>query len=108
MLNMDNNNQRFSLNLPTPVPSDAAQPGGSPVVPPQAPQDTSVPSSENQSLHITADDRDLIEQEWITRTEQLISQHVHDPHVLSQKMYELRAEYVSKRYGKALKQEGQV
>lgn len=105
---MDNDKQHLSLNLPTPVSPDVAQTGSSPASSAHASQNTPVPSSENQNAQPAADDRDIIEQEWIIRTEQLISQYATDPYILSQKMYELRAEYISKRYGKALKQGGQA
>lgn len=103
---MDNNKQHHSLNLPAPMPPNNPQAAAGPRVPQQPLQNTPVPASSEQQP--PAEDRDLIEQQWLSRAEQLMSQYGSDPHQLSQELYKLRAEYISVRYGKALKQEGQI
>lgn len=104
---MDNNNrsQHTSVSLPEPV-LDSNQPDNT-SVPTPPPHDTSPASGGpqgSQALPQTAEDTDTIEQAWVGRVDQLVRQAVGDPRLLSQEFAALKAQYISGRYGKEIKQ----
>jgi len=50
-----------------------------------------------------ADDTDLIEKEWVNKAKQIVEQTREDPYNQSKELTKFKAEYMQKRYNKALK-----
>ncbi|HTE22708.1 MAG TPA: hypothetical protein VK674_06760 [Candidatus Limnocylindria bacterium] len=50
-----------------------------------------------------ADDTDLIEKEWVLRAKEIVAQTAHDPHLQNREMNKFKADYLKKRYNKAIK-----
>ncbi len=71
---------------------------------PSAPNSHVTQHTDQQQIQVQAKDTDVIEPVWAQRTEELIQRYAHDPYGLSQKLYELKSEYIYRRYGKNLKQ----
>lgn len=51
----------------------------------------------------TADDRDLIEKEWVTKSKKIIIANRNDPYQQSKDLTLFRADYMQKRYNKIIK-----
>jgi len=47
-----------------------------------------------------ADDKDLIEQEWVDKAKAIIEKTKEDPHLQNQELSEVKADYIKKRYNK--------
>ena len=52
---------------------------------------------------ITADDRDLIEKEWIKRAKSIVQDNRDDPYQQSKELTLFKADYIQKRYNKIIK-----
>ena len=73
-------------------------PTASPIVPIAQPQ----PSL---SSPVSADDNDLIEEEWVIKAKQIVATTRSDPHVQSRELNRFKADYLKKRYNKSIKLE---
>ena len=60
-------------------------------------------SSSDSTTPLAAQDGDLIERAWIDAVKDIFHQHKNDPYSQSQALTKLKAEYLKKRYGKAIK-----
>jgi hypothetical protein len=49
------------------------------------------------------DDGDVIEKEWVSKAKQIVARNRNDPYKQSQELMVLRADYMQKRYNKAVK-----
>lgn len=106
-INMDHNNQQQYTpgSLPQPIPNPPAVDAQ---VPQQevAPQSTS-PLQGQPSLGQqvpAASQGDTVDATWVTQVDSLIKQTVGDPRILSQEFAKLKAQYISGRYGREIKQ----
>ena len=93
-----------NFSLPSPVQEDAH------AAPAVAPENTPAPVSSNDAVPVTssgmpAQDRDLIEADWVRRVEQIMRESIDDPSALSQQLSLLKEEYLSSRYSKTTKQQ---
>jgi hypothetical protein len=50
-----------------------------------------------------ADDNDLIEKEWVSKAKKIIEENREDPYIQSKEMTLFKADYMKKRYNKAIK-----
>lgn len=63
-------------------------------------------SSTNQALtssataQLSADDLDLIEKEWVKKAKEIVEATQNEPHVQSDELSKVKADYIKKRYGK--------
>lgn len=105
---MDNNNrsQHTSVSLPEPILGDNQPDNTSAPMPPLqgASPDPVEQHGSQVALPQVAEDNDTIEQAWVNRVDQLVRQSVGDPRALSQGFAALKAQYISGRYGKEIKQ----
>lgn len=62
-----------------------------------------VPATTNAAVPTVADDADLIEKEWVTKAKQIVERTKEDPHLQSKEMTVFKADYMQKRYNKAIK-----
>ena len=51
----------------------------------------------------TADDRDLIEKEWVSKAKKIIESNRNDPYQQSKELTLFKADYMQKRYNKIIK-----
>ncbi len=106
------------MNLPQPVveaggPLDIATPIQQTAAPQQNPLDqalntaTSDPMATDLSANISvpqiAEDNDLIEKEWVTKTKKIYDANRNDPYKLAKDLNIFKAEYLKKRYNKTIK-----
>jgi hypothetical protein len=93
----------------------------SPSAPPQTPVITTNPASiaqpatptnpvaDNQTSAkaptsgLPAEDADLIEKQWVTKTKQIVEQTKNDPYAQNHEISKVKAEYISKRFNKQIK-----
>jgi hypothetical protein len=82
----------------------------SPVPPPVAPpspsvnaQDEAGATNDIHSTDISADDKDLIEKEWVTKAKAIVERTREDPYKQSEELSLLKADYLQKRYNKTIK-----
>lgn len=110
MIRLYNKNvmQEQPFNMQPGTAPAAAQPGlpqpvaaqGQPVMAvPQPGPSAAVPST----APAIADDGDLIEKEWVEQVKRIVAKTAHDPYLQNQQLTQLRADYLQKRYGKAVK-----
>lgn len=104
---MDNPIQPSSnMNLPQPVVDTVAVNQGT-AVPTQSvsiPQPQHQPVAQSQpQARAGAQDRDVIEPEWVNAVEQTMRHSIEDPRRLAQEFGLLKAQYVQKRFGKEIK-----
>ncbi len=93
------------MSLPAPLEGQQMPIEQKPLSPvPNVPSAQEIPHAAQQQVELQARDTEVIEPAWAQRTEELIQRYANDPHGLSQALYELKSEYVYKRYGKSLKQ----
>ena len=50
-----------------------------------------------------ADDKDIIEPEWVNRAKQIVASNREDPFAQSEALTEFKADYMQKRYNKVIK-----
>lgn len=70
--------------------------------------DTSIQSSVQQqptdSSHpMIADDVDLIEKEWVDKAKEIVNKTRDNPYLQNKAVNEMKADYIKKRYNKAIK-----
>ncbi len=59
----------------------------------------------NTSDNSLAEDGDLIEKEWVLKAKTIVENTQNNPFLQSQKLAELRTDYLQKRYGKSLQED---
>lgn len=96
--------QSSDMHLPPPVtdngmPAQSAQPIAQPAVAGTAAHAQGAQSSTST----VAQDRDIIEPEWVHAVEQTMRQYIEDPRKLADELNGLKAQYIQKRYGKEIK-----
>jgi hypothetical protein len=87
--------------MPTPQPQATA---GTALPPATAP--IQMPSSESQQAGVAptmADDSDLIEKEWVEKAKAIVAATNGDPRAQSRELNRFKADYMQKRYNKAIK-----
>lgn len=101
-------NQPMTPEIGINQPSQA--PAAQPLNPPQMPAQLSsvpVPQVSQSTIptddQMIADDTDLIEKEWVSKAKAIVAQTKHDPHLQTNEMSKVKANYVKKRYNKDLK-----
>lgn len=52
---------------------------------------------------LSADDLDLIEKEWVKKAKEIVEATHNDPHLQSDQLSKVKADYIKKRYGKDVK-----
>lgn len=101
--------QPFASQNPLTPQSDSPQPPSLPAVP--VPESVAAASQNPQpaasqaadtGLPELADDGDLIEKEWVNQAKHIMHSTAHDPYEQSKQFSSLRADYMQKRYGKAI------
>ncbi len=94
------------LSPPPPVPVPAGDPAAAaaPVGDPSVAASQQPSGAANSQTGATtdlpqiADDADLIEKEWVSKAKKIVAETSHDPHLQSEKLTEVRADYVKKRF----------
>lgn len=92
---------------PSPMPTPPASPtqpdmlAVPSVLPVPAPAAAPVPPS--QAAPAMADDGDLIEKEWVHQVKRVVRATADDPYEQNRQFTKLKADYMQKRYGKAIK-----
>ncbi len=112
------NPQEDNIQLPAVDPSAVNQPSQDPVAPthsvsPQAnstapqnmPQVMPSSSTGQAASPAVAGDVDLIEKEWVEKAKSIVNSTTGDPHAQSQKINEMKADYIQKRYNKTIRSE---
>jgi hypothetical protein len=109
------NPEQVGQTPPNPEYSPVGSPeagGQAPAVPsfavPQAPSATppqATGTAVNPALATptVADDGDLIEKEWVVKAKQIVSSTKQDPYQQNRQLAAFKADYLQKRYGKAVK-----
>jgi hypothetical protein len=69
----------------------------SPPVPAAMPSDL-----QSQAGPAVAGDVDLIEKEWVEKAKNIVNSTTGDPHAQSQKINQMKADYIQKRYNKTI------
>ena len=67
-----------------------------------APVQAGVPATRRHTT-AGAQDRDIIEPEWVHAVERVMRAHIEDPRKLAAEIAALKAQYIHKRYGKDIK-----
>ena len=93
--------------LPTPVPGVSGQPDDSkpPVDPPAADDATDNENGKDNlaTQHLSADDLDLIEKEWVLKAKEVVDHTQGDPYLQSRELNKIKADYIKKRYNRDIK-----
>ena len=89
-----------------PLPAIPDLPVAAPVVLPQ--DDTVAPVSSPASAKIPAAERDRIEKQWVDKAKQIVAQTKDDPYKQKTEMSKIKADYIGKRYNKAIKTDDAV
>src|SRR5665647_771219 len=56
------------------------------------------------TAHLSADDADLIEKEWVLKAKEIVARTHGDPYVQNNEINKIKADYIKKRYNKDIKQ----
>jgi len=86
---------------PQPLPT-IPLPASSPAPTPTSPQPGASPSSQS-SGYLVAEDKDVIEPEWVNGAKTIVSRNQDDPYKQSEELTVFKAEYMQKRYNKTIK-----
>lgn len=62
-----------------------------------------VSTSTNSARSTLADDKDLIEKEWVNRAKAIVDRTRDDPYTQSEELTVVKADYMKQRYNKTLK-----
>ncbi len=54
--------------------------------------------------HLSAQDADLIEKEWVLKAKEIVARTHGDPYVQNNEINKIKADYIKKRYNKDIKQ----
>lgn len=88
----------------TPNNAGAANNDGQVVVPHYNQQHTALPSY-SQDTPAVAGDVDLIEKEWVEKAKNIVNSTLGDPHAQAEKISQMKADYIQKRYNKTIRSE---
>jgi len=80
------------------LPTNAA-----PVIPTAAETTLKAPSAPLVTPPATADDDDLIEQEWVDKAKAIVERTREDPHLQNEELSKFKADYMQKRYNRQIK-----
>ena len=83
------------------VPPAALQPQFQ--APSTQPMQASAPAAPPISAHLTAEDADLIEKEWVEKAKEIVERTRHDPYLQNREITKMKADYMKKRYNKDIK-----
>lgn len=83
-----------------PVSQGAPVPPPLPVIDPA--QNTPKSTMQDDSNPAAAADEDLIEKEWVEKAKRVVAETRNDPHAQDLAVSRLQADYLKKRYGKAI------
>lgn len=88
---MNNDNTNFGMPAVDPLQAQPIDPlqYATPGTPPSTPA--------------TADDIDLIEKEWVEKAKQIVHSTQGDPYAQSQRLGEMKIDYIRKRYNREVK-----
>jgi|SRR5665213_1500493 len=73
------------------------------VNPTPTPTATTPSTAQNSTNPAVADDKDLIEKEWVNKAKQIVDSTRNDPHKQTKEINLFKADYLKKRYNKELK-----
>lgn len=88
---------------PSQVVDNAGAPPVAVPLPPSPVVPAANPATSATSSPATAADEDLIEKEWVEKAKKVIADTRHDPYLQEQEVSKLQADYLMKRYSKAVK-----
>ncbi len=57
----------------------------------------------DDTAHLTANDVDLIEKEWVRKAKLIVERTLNDPYTQSDELSKAKADYIKKRYGRDVK-----
>lgn len=75
------------------------------VLSPQYNQQHTTTSSYSQDTPAVAGDVDLIEKEWVEKAKNIVNSTLGDPHAQAEKISQMKADYIQKRYNKTIRSE---
>lgn len=84
-----------------PAPAQATPPAQQP--PPEPQQQSPSPSAAPPSAHLSADDADLIEREWVDKAKHIVTETRDYPHKQKDQISRVKADYIQKRFNKSIK-----
>ena len=93
---------------PTNQVEQASTNGATPLNPTQGVPVNPIPlttpgASVNQASYQVADDKDVIEPEWVHKVKSIVTSTADDPYKQSEDLTALKADYMQKRYNKIIK-----
>jgi len=62
------------------------------------------PASATATSHMSAQDVDLIEKEWVQKAKDIVAHTMGDPYTQNKEINKIKADYIKKRYNKDIKQ----
>ena len=90
----------FAPQLPEVSPASPAAPGSAP---PLAQATPVSPVAPIVTPPTTADDDDLIEQEWVDKAKAIVDRTKDDPYMQNEELSKFKADYIKKRYNREIK-----
>ncbi|HSX53185.1 MAG TPA: hypothetical protein VLF90_02330 [Patescibacteria group bacterium] len=89
-----------SIAPPAPVAPPAYVPAAPPPLPVNSPAQDLATSANSPA---SADDTDLIEQEWVHKAKAIVDRTREDPHLQNKEINKFKADYIKKRYNREIK-----
>ena len=71
-------------------------------------EDTAAPVSSPKTSKLPAADSDLIEKQWVQKAKEIVAETKSDPYKQKSEMSKIKADYIGKRYNKAIKTDDAV
>ena len=62
------------------------------------------PAAATATAHMSAQDVDLIEKEWVQKAKEIVAHTIGDPYTQNKEINKIKADYIKKRYNKDIKQ----
>ena len=62
------------------------------------------PAAASTTAHMSAQDVDLIEKEWVQKAKDIVAHTIGDPYTQNKEINKIKADYIKKRYNKDIKQ----
>lgn len=88
----------------SPTPAPVAPPAYVPPAPPPLPVNSPAHNlAVSAHSPASADDTDLIEQEWVHKAKAIVEQTREDPHLQNKEINKFKADYIKKRYNREIK-----
>lgn len=98
------NNQTAGTPVPAPIDGQAPLTTIPLPMPAVASQTQAAPSTSSQTAGFqVADDKDVIEPEWVHKAKMIVAQTIEDPYKRSEELTVFKANYMQKRYNKTVK-----